>query len=250
MKVSVVIPVYNEQAYIGACLDSLLRQEEPPDEIIVVNNNSTDNTIKIARKYNVKLVNERKQGMIPARNRGFNEAKYEIIARTDADTLVPPDWIKKIKKNFRSEKLIALSGPAHLYPLPNLVQTSNWLTVSVFNFCKKILGHDCLYGANMTIRKSAWEKVKNEVCLDDSQVHEDLDLAVHLAPYGRIKFDKNLVVSSSARRWKYPESYFEYAHRVVKLLKKHKKFDVSQKSTQLVKKIVSKAFLTDQKSSY
>src|ERR1035437_9820650 len=89
MKVSVVIPAYNEEKYIGACLDSLMDQKEKPDEIIVVNNNSTDNTAKIVKKYPVRLINEEQQGMIPARNRGFNEAKFEIIARTDADTILP-----------------------------------------------------------------------------------------------------------------------------------------------------------------
>ena len=52
MKVSVVIPVYNEEKYIKNCLESLMKQEEKPDEIIVVDNNCTDETINIVKKYN------------------------------------------------------------------------------------------------------------------------------------------------------------------------------------------------------
>ena len=51
MKVSVVIPVYNEEKYIKNCLESLMKQEEKPDEIIVVDNNCTDETINIVKKY-------------------------------------------------------------------------------------------------------------------------------------------------------------------------------------------------------
>ena len=64
MKVSVVIPVYNEKKRIKKCLDSLLSQSEKPDEIIVVDNNSTDSTVSIVRKYKgVNLVHEKKQGI-------------------------------------------------------------------------------------------------------------------------------------------------------------------------------------------
>lgn len=110
MKVSVVIPAFNEAEFLDACLNSLTKQTEPPDEIIVVNNNSTDNTVKIAKKYDVRIVNEKKQGMISARNSGFNKAKFDIIARTDADTILPPSWIKKIKNGFKDKDLVALSG--------------------------------------------------------------------------------------------------------------------------------------------
>ncbi|HEX8932548.1 MAG TPA: glycosyltransferase family A protein, partial [Patescibacteria group bacterium] len=100
MKISVIIPAYNEEKYIGACIESLLKQNRLPDEIIVVNNNSTDQTAAIASQYPVKVINEKEQGITPARNRGLNEAQYDIIARTDADTILPPDWIEKIKKHF------------------------------------------------------------------------------------------------------------------------------------------------------
>lgn len=56
MRVSLVIPIYNEEKYIKKCLDSVKCQVEKPDEIIVVDNNSTDNTVNIAKKYNVRLL--------------------------------------------------------------------------------------------------------------------------------------------------------------------------------------------------
>ena len=95
-----MIPAYNEGKYIKRALKSVINQQIEADEIIVVDNNSTDRTSEIAKKLGVKVIRERKQGMTPARDRGFNEAKYDIIARIDADVAVPPDWIKKIEKEF------------------------------------------------------------------------------------------------------------------------------------------------------
>lgn len=250
-KVSVVIPVYNEERYLGACLDSLMHQIEPADEIIVVNNNSTDNSVKIAKQFPVKIVKEKVQGMIPARNRGFNEAQYEIIARTDADTILPKNWIKRIKKAFADEKLQAISGPAKFYDLPDFIHNSHWQTqdtwvkmIKTYNIVvRQILKHDCLYGPNYALRKSAWNQIKGTVCLDDKEVHEDLDVAIHIAPLGKVKFNNSLLVSSSVRRWKRPDAYIEYLYRGLKSIQKHQHIDPRQRSKQFVKKLVSKALL-------
>lgn len=251
LKVSVVIPVYNEERYLKACLESLMRQSEPADEIIVVNNNSTDNSVKIAKQFPVRILKEKAQGMTPARNKGFNESQYDIIARTDADTILPKNWIKKIKKSFADDKLIALSGPADFYDLPDFIHNSHWQTQSTWvkaiktynKVVKQLLKHDCLYGPNCAIRKSAWEEVKNTICLDDKEVHEDLDLAIHLAPLGKIKFNNTFLVSTSVRRWKRPEAYVEYLYRGLKSIQKHQHLNPTQRSKQFVKKIVSKALL-------
>lgn len=252
LKVSVVIPVYNEEKYIGACLESLMRQKEAPDEIIVVNNNSTDRSVEIIKQYPVRLLHEKKQGMIPARNRGFNEAKYDIIARTDADTMLPENWVKRIKKSFAAnEKLVALSGPAEFYDLPEILQNKHvqtkqtWLKVimSYNRLVKRLVKHDCLYGPNYALRQEAWDQVKETVCLDDKQVHEDLDLAIHLYTLGDIKFYRTLIVSSSVRRWRKPEAYLEYLFRGLNSLSKHRLPVRPTTNKFSVKRLASKALL-------
>ena len=55
MKISVVIPVYNEEKYIKNCLDSLMKQEEKPDEIIVVDGKSKDKTKLIIKSFKNKI---------------------------------------------------------------------------------------------------------------------------------------------------------------------------------------------------
>lgn len=249
MKVSVVIPAYNEEAYLAECLQSIVDQEEPADEIIVVDNNSTDNTMKLAKSFGARVVRETQQGMIPARNRGFDEAQYEIIARTDADTRVPSDWIKRIKTAFsKDSELVALSGPASFYNMELFSfagDVSHLPSQVSFQTFSRTIRHGFVYGPNMALRKSAWLLVRDEVCLEDKDVHEDIDLSLHIAQYGKILFDKKLLVSSSFRRWKKLTPYFEYPYRVVKTIRRHKKTILETQSKRLAKQVYlrSKTFV-------
>lgn len=225
MKVSVVIPVYNEERYLRACLKSIMAQVEMPDEIIVVDNNSTDKSVAIAKEFPVKILTQKRQGISFTRNKGFNAAKYEIIVRTDADTRVPKHWIKHIKRAFeRDPKLIGLSGPALFYDASKAMDKIN-LPMFMFldSLYRLFVKHAFLFGPNMAIRKSAWEKVKNKVCNDNKQVHEDMDLSMHLAKYGKLKFDRKFPVYSSSRRLKDATAYVDYPYRSVKTITIHKK---------------------------
>lgn len=241
MKVSVVVPAFNEEKYIKRCLESLINQEEKADEIILINNNSIDNTVAIAKKFpQVTIVNEKIQGMIPARNRGFNEAKYDIIARTDADTIVPKNWIKKIKTQFtKHPAIVGLSGKAKFYELPaSLPVETSWPPESFKRISKR--AHSWMFGPNMSLKKSAWEKVKNEICNDDAEVHEDIDLAMHLEKYGKILYDPTLVVLSSPRRFGKLKTYIEYPLRYFKMIRTHKRLPKLPTRKKIVKAVTNR----------
>lgn len=222
MTITVVIPVYNEEQYIVNCLDALIRQTMKPDEIIVVNNNSNDATVDRVKTYPIRILDEKKQGIIPARNRGFDAAQGDIIARCDADCMVRSDWIERIHSDFKQEKVDAVSGPVFFHDVAVMKEFS--LPSKMYaRMMKKIQGHETLLGPNMALRKTMWEKVRGEVCLDDTAVHEDIDLAMHIKKYGTIVFDPELCVQTSARRMRRNAfSFFvEYPIRLVKTLNQH-----------------------------
>jgi len=226
MKVSLIIPVFNEEKYITLCLESLEKQIEKPNEIIIVDNNCTDNTINIVKKYKkilpIKIVKEKKKGVVFARNRGFSKAKGDILARCDADSILPKNWIKKIKENFSKNKIDGLTGPIIFYDF--LLKTSFFS--KIYLLLMKILQKgETLLGPNMAISKKIWEKIKKEVCFDEKNIHEDIDLSLHiLKNNGKIIYDFNLIVYASSRRIvKTPWIFFlNYPWRLIKNLFSHR----------------------------
>ena len=76
----------------------------------------------------------------------------------------------------------------------------------------------------MAVRKNVWEKIRNEVCLDDKKVHEDIDLSIHIKKYGNIFLNKNVIVKISGRRIRYNllSFFVEYPLRLIKMLKSHR----------------------------
>ncbi|MDO8610024.1 MAG: glycosyltransferase family 2 protein [bacterium] len=223
MTISVVIPCFNEETYIENCLISLQRQITQPFEIIVVDNNCTDETIKIALKYQVKVIKESQQGMIAARNTGFDAVKGDIIARCDADTILPENWITKINDHFSTDsKISALTGPITYY---DGIIKSPILSTTYLNITKYIQkNHETISGPNMIIKKTTWDRVKQYTCLNDHLVHEDMDLAIHLFQHGFIvKRDNSLIVRTSARRIQknFLSFFIEYPKRVYKMFKSH-----------------------------
>jgi glycosyltransferase involved in cell wall biosynthesis len=222
MTVSVVIPAHNEEKYVEECLQSIQDQIEKPDEVIVVNNNCTDKTVEIARRFKATIVLEEKQGISHARNAGFNAAKCEIIARTDSDTILPKDWILKIKKAFEDPKLGALSGPTSDSNRPLTKGINYYPSLMLFDILSFVFRNGCLYGPNMALRKNVWEKVKDDVCLDDKKVHEDIDLSIHLNKLTKIKFDNKLIVGTRRTNWK--KIGTDYTSKLFKMLYTHRRF--------------------------
>jgi glycosyltransferase involved in cell wall biosynthesis len=94
--ISFVVPAYNEQEHIGACIGSILaaaQEDGARFELIVVNNASTDRTRAIAESYpHVIVVDEPRKGVTFARQAGLERASGELVANLDADTLLPLSW--------------------------------------------------------------------------------------------------------------------------------------------------------------
>gem|GEM_PF-98394 len=157
--VSVVVPAYNEELWIGRCIAALQQQRTTvPYEIIVVDNNSTDRTAAIAAAMGVRVIHEPRRGLVYARQAGQNAARGQIVAHTDADSEAPPNWVQEIADTFaRHPDTAVVSGPmcfprAPLFvqilaPLQNLlVLLWWWLTrrLAVLNGCNFAVRADLL----------------------------------------------------------------------------------------------------------
>jgi glycosyltransferase involved in cell wall biosynthesis len=210
MKLSFVIPAYNEEHYIGDCLDSILKQKTGAPcevEIVVVNNASTDGTATvITRRYpEVKLVNEPQKGLVFARRAGFLAATGDLIAQVDADSRLTPDWIKKVAAAFTKDKeLVGLSGPYIYYDLPALKRFWVWVFY-IPTYISYLVNHFVLHtgsvllGGNCIVRRDALKKIGGY----DTNIEfygEDTDLARRMSKVGKVVFTFSLPMYTSGRR--------------------------------------------------
>ncbi len=203
ITVSLIIPVYNEARHLKACLDLVAQQTIMPDEVIVVDNNSTDDSVAIASSYPfVRIITEPMQGIVFARNAGFNAATGDIIARIDADTHLPPGWVQYIKRFYAhsAHHKSALTGGATFYNI-RFPRANRWLLGQIaFRMNRLLMGHYITYGANMALPTKIWHAVKGSTCIK-TDIHEDLDLSIHLHRSGyHIIYREALRVGVKMRR--------------------------------------------------
>jgi len=98
MKISVIIPTYNEENHISECLDSLSTQTYQDYEVIVVDDGSTDKTVSIIKSKRIKVLSQEHLGAGSARNLGSKNAKGEILVFIDADMIVSQNYLEQISK--------------------------------------------------------------------------------------------------------------------------------------------------------
>lgn len=199
-KVSVVIPAYNEEKYIDACLSALSGQTMKPFEVIVVDNNSTDNTQRVLSGHSsVAVISEHTQGVTAARTAGFNAARGDIIARIDADTVVAPTWLERVCVELADERVAAVTGPVDFYDVKGSFFLRKLLSNFYFRLNKHLCGVHPLFGSNMAIRRQSWVKARKKVNPSDA-IWEDLDLAIALhRQHATVRYCRDLGASVSFR---------------------------------------------------
>ena len=100
-EVSIIIPVYNNEAYVQKCIDSVKKQSFEEFEAIIVNDGSTDNSRSIIEALIEKderfhLINQENQGVAAARNRGIDQAKGKYLTFIDGDDYIGRDYLKNL----------------------------------------------------------------------------------------------------------------------------------------------------------
>ncbi|MGJ4843102.1 glycosyltransferase family 2 protein [Leifsonia sp. Le1] len=200
--IAVVIPALNDSEMLARCLDDLAAQLRPADEIIVVDNGSTDDTAAVARSKGATVIEQSQRGIWPAASTGYDAASTDIIARLDADSRPPVDWLLHIEAEFVDDPDIGvLTGPGIFYDGNTLIAgLGQTLYIGGYFWSMEIwLGHPPIFGSNFAMRRTVWESVRGRVHRGMREIHDDLDLAIHLDPSQVVRYDERLTVGISAR---------------------------------------------------
>ena len=208
MTISVIVCAHNEARFIAACLHSLLAQSRPPDEILLINNASTDGTGAVARAVpGVRVVDEPRQGLVVARERGRMEAQGDLLVYVDADCRAPLMWLCRIESRFvRDESLLALSGNYRFYDWDwwgrTLLRAYDFtLGPATHVLVKYILGIGVVfYGGNFAVRRDALDRIGG---FDTTiEFHgEDTNLGRRLSRIGNVALRYDCYLYTSARRY-------------------------------------------------
>lgn len=212
-RVSFVVPAYNEERLLPACLDAIqaeIKRNGCTAEVIVVNNASTDRTREVALTFpGVVVVDQPIKGLVQARSAGFKASCGILIANIDADTLVPEGWLDRVLEAFEQErpgprKLVVLSGPYDYYDVPRYMQVAArafyGMGYMTYLFNKRVLGvGSMVQGGNFVVLRDAMAAIGG---ISDRFTFygEDTDIAKRMSAVGDVTFTYALRAKSSGRR--------------------------------------------------
>lgn len=184
--VSVIIPAYNAEKYLGFCLDTVIAQTHKKLEIIVINDGSKDNTGKICDEYaekdsRIRVIHQENHGVAFARNVGLDEAAGEYIAFIDSDDYVKSNYIEVLLKTCTencSNITICKSIDTYKRELFDLPVSYNARTYESMFLLQNISYLDVCYEVviSMIFHKSVFDNLRFPVGLiyEDSYIYYDL----------------------------------------------------------------------------
>jgi glucosyl-dolichyl phosphate glucuronosyltransferase len=176
LEISVVLCTYNRAEVLPRALERLLQQDPSnvPYEVVLVDNNSTDATRVVVDSFvargspELRYIFEPKQGLAHARNTGILSSKAPIIAFTDDDVMVAPDWLATIKRTFADYPEVDCIGgrvlPRWTQPPPSWLTREHWAPLALLDYGDKPFyvtasKRLCLVGANTAFRKETFGRI-------------------------------------------------------------------------------------------
>ena len=219
--ISVVIPVYNEADGVERCLEAFTRQTyKGPFELVFVDNGSTDGSAERVRRFferhpelDGRIVEEPRKGVARACQTGFAAARFGVIARTDADTIVDERWLEALVRRFRDPSVVALCGRVSFHephPIQRVLQLER--LIALHQRLHIALKRPHFWGFNFAVRKELFERVGG--FNTELRLGEDLELGLRLAralrPGERIVYAPEAKVYSSSRRYGLHREWLRY----------------------------------------
>lgn len=222
LRISAIIPAYNEAAFIQVSIEALQSQQGIDQEdydIIVVDNNCTDATAEIASSLGARVVTESKAGVGHARAAGFAASGAPIIATTDADSIVPSNWLSSILEAFDDPNVVAVGGPVTYDISSEVMHAVVNRSIPYLHEIDRLIHANAhhLIGANMAVRRTAFDQVNGWNA--SLSLGEDMDLSHRIARIGTIAFLPELRVQTSDRRFQTvgPQQLITYLGNYIEL---------------------------------
>ncbi len=217
--VSIIIPCYNAEKWIGECINSALSQTYSPIEIIVVDDGSTDASLSIIEKYGnkVRWVSCANGGPSAARNRGFHISKGKYIQFIDADDYISPMKVKNQVESLKvlNKDIVYCDWCHQTYNDDNTIKSSSYITNQAANdMAYYVISNNTIHSGSCLYKREVIERVSG---FDESlRIAEDYDFFIRLALSGA-KFGYvdgcnyfyriyNALTASHGQGIKYPDS--------------------------------------------
>ncbi len=198
VRLSVVVPAFDEEAYLPATLASLARQQVPGGfEVVVVDNASTDGTAEVAARHGARVVREETPGVCAARQRGTEEARGAIVVSTDADTVHPDGWLARLAERFDADDVVAVAGPCRYLDPPWWARVFPVGAFALVGAVHALTGRVLyLTATNVAFRKEGFPGYDTRL----TQGGDEVDLLRRLRRQGRVVWDGGNPVLTSSRR--------------------------------------------------
>jgi glycosyltransferase involved in cell wall biosynthesis len=218
-KISVIIPVKNEEKKIMQCLEAISKQTVKPFEIIVVDGNSRDRTVEIAKNFPIKLFYEKYPTRASACQIGIENATGDYIAFTDADCIPQKDWLENLVKEFNSNLAGVGGGIKNIGE--NIWEKSIDLAMGTFlgsansiqgrffkdkRYVKSISGCNSMYHREDILRVGGFD-----ISLSTA---EDTELNRKLSRFGKLLYTPNAIILHNHKRSlnKFGKRMYEYGY--------------------------------------
>jgi glycosyltransferase involved in cell wall biosynthesis len=230
--ISVVISTYNRARSLESAIASVIRQADPPAyELIVVDNRSTDETAAVVRRIaaqhsNVRYVYEERQGVSYGRNAGIDAAGSDLLAFTDDDVAVAPDWLRAILRAAEEHPECGCIGgkvlPRWPKAPPPWLTERHWAPLALLDYGgpQRIDAGSprCLITANMAIRREVFDRIGRfrpefQKTAGSTCSNEDRELQERYWRAGGLCwFDPRIVVEAEIQPERLTKSYHRQWH--------------------------------------
>jgi glycosyltransferase involved in cell wall biosynthesis len=213
-KISVIIPVFNEEKYILKTLNAIISQDYKNYELIIVNNASTDATDTIIQYFiqttptsvNIIYEIEYRQGTNFARECGRRLATGEIIAMLDADCIPDYYWVSNGVKKLQTQNTVAATGAYYYYDASIALRIfSLFSQLLIFKFVNRVIQMNkkgaILIGGNAFINAN-FLQIIGGFNTNLTFYGDDIDIAIKLSKFGNVSYATILTIKTSSRRYK------------------------------------------------